>query len=307
MQNEKFNCKICNTEFDEDSKLHRHLRKHCISIADYYRAHYPRHDKLTGELIEFKNKEYYFSNDFNNKINLKKFLELNKEVGRQYLVEYLSKRKSDKGIVYAPSQFEAKTLKFPSIKYVENYYGEGAYSQIAEESGLKVRFNYSQDLDYDLDKKLEFLADTREKKLLDLPTKEIKKLDVGDYSVEKSNIFIEKKSLVDFCGTFSKGYERFIREFQRAKDSDSYVIILVEEKFNNIASIAYLPHTKYIKASSEFIFHKTRELSSLFPLNCQIVCASNKKHAAELTEKIFRLKNDVKTVDLQFYIDKGIL
>lgn len=307
MQNEKYNCKICDTEFNEDSKLHRHLRKHSISVADYYRSHYPRHDKLTGDLIEFKSKEYYFSTDFNNKINLKKFLEQNKEAGREYLVEYLCRRKAEKGILYSPSQFEAKTLKFPSVKYIENYYGQGAYNEISAKSGLKTRFDYGQILEYDLDKKIEFFADTREKKLLDLPTKEIKKLDVGDYSIEDSNIFIEKKSLVDFCGTFSKGYERFIREFQRAKDSNSYVIILVEESFNNISSIAYLPHTQYIKATAEFLFHKARELCSLFPLNCQIVCASNKKHAAEVAEKIFRLKNDVKTVDLQFYIDKNLL
>jgi len=45
-------------------------------MVEYYQTHEPRYDLLTGELINFKNKDYYFSNDFNNKISMKKWLKL---------------------------------------------------------------------------------------------------------------------------------------------------------------------------------------------------------------------------------------
>ena len=62
-------CKICNVEFETDKSFHGHLKSHKLRMVEYYQAHEPRYDLLTGELINFKNKDYYFSNDFNNKLN----------------------------------------------------------------------------------------------------------------------------------------------------------------------------------------------------------------------------------------------
>lgn len=52
-----FNCQICNAPFDSEKKLHFHLKSHRITLANYYQNYYPRKDKLTGEFIQFKNKE----------------------------------------------------------------------------------------------------------------------------------------------------------------------------------------------------------------------------------------------------------
>jgi hypothetical protein len=62
------NCKFCNKDFDNDKSLHAHLKSHKISVSDYYQHYYPRKDLLTGELIEFKNKDQYFESDFNSEM-----------------------------------------------------------------------------------------------------------------------------------------------------------------------------------------------------------------------------------------------
>jgi hypothetical protein len=41
-----------------------------MSQEDYYCKHFPRYDKLDNTRINFKNKDWYFSNDFNTPTNL---------------------------------------------------------------------------------------------------------------------------------------------------------------------------------------------------------------------------------------------
>ena len=67
-------CNICKKEFAADKNLHFHIKAHKLSIGEYYQTEFPRHDLHTKELIKFKNKEQYFSCDFNNKRNLKSWL-----------------------------------------------------------------------------------------------------------------------------------------------------------------------------------------------------------------------------------------
>jgi len=64
---------------------------------------------------------------------------------------------------------------------------------------------------------------------------EIKKLDVGDYSIEglENNIAIERKSPNDLFGTLGKGHSRFKAELERAKSFD-YFAIVVDCSFNRI-------------------------------------------------------------------------
>jgi len=64
---------------------------------------------------------------------------------------------------------------------------------------------------------------------------EVRKLDVGDYSIEKyeHKIAIERKSPSDLFGTLGKGHKRFAREIERAKDFDHF-IILCEASFTDV-------------------------------------------------------------------------
>ena len=293
-------CKICNEIVLKDS---HYYKNHKIKISDYHLKYFPKYDLYTKEQLLFKNKENYFNSDFNNKINLKKYLEsISKENGLEYLKNWLLKRKENKNLIYAPSHFELKTLQYPSIKFFHKYYGLNSYEQICEDLNLIVRYDYNQKITLE-NKQLNFVVDTRENSILDVPNKQIQKLDVGDYTIENSNIIIEKKSLVDFCGTLSKGFYRFIKELERTKNNNKYLIILVEEKFNNIQSIKYLPHTKKIKATSDFIFHRARQILNLYPLNCQIACCDGKKDSINLIKHIFSIKNDSRTIDYQYLLD----
>ena len=70
----KIVCKICDKEFETDRQLHAHLKAHKIRMVEYYQTYYARHDRYDGKIIKFKNKEQYFTSDFNNRGNLKKWL-----------------------------------------------------------------------------------------------------------------------------------------------------------------------------------------------------------------------------------------
>ena len=92
----------------------------------------------------------------------------------------------------------------------------------------------------------------------------VKKLDTGDYSIEKhENKFgIERKSLIDLFGTLGSGHKRFKKEIQRALDLDYFAIVIegshtsiLEKSFDNafrskmngyiINSILFTIHVKY--------------------------------------------------------------
>lgn len=293
-------CKICQEEVLEDSHFYKN---HKIKISSYFQKFFPRFDLFSNESIIFKNKETYFSTDFNDKRNLKKYLEsVNKEDGLKYLIDWLIKRKNSKNLIYSMGEFECRSLCFPSIKYIENYYGEGSYNKICLESGLKLKYNlnYSPETNQ-ID---EIIIDTRESKPynFDIPVK-IQKLNFADYAPvpNPNNVFVERKEIGDWAGVMSNGYERFQKELQRAKDNNAYIIILIESKYSDLLSINYLPQTKWLKASSEFLMKRARDLYLRFD-NFQMVCGGKRSECIELFNKIIRIKN-IQTFDIQYLID----
>ena len=169
---------------------------------------------------------------------------------------------------------------------------------------LKTRYNYNQKLEFDTNKELCYLIDSREQKILNLPNKEIATLNYGDYAIKDNTTFIERKSLNDLISTVSGGYDRLVKEVNRCKADKNYLIILIEEKYQNLISFPFLHHTKYSKCSVEFIFHRIRELLDLFPESLQILCVNGRKEAVRVINNIYKLKNDIKMVDLQYYYDK---
>ena len=299
-------CKICNEEFLERSHF---WKNHKIKEKDYYEKYLPKKDLLTGEKIEFKNPEQYYLLDFDNKNNLKKYLESQPLLSSNaYLTLWLKKRCQLKEINIAPSQFELKSLQFPTIAYINKKYGNNiCYKTMCGAANLKCRYDYSQQLYFKNYLKQIFLCDTREQTPLSLPDMEIQKLDVGDYTLEGSNVYIERKSLNDFVGTLSKGYERFIKELDRCKESNNYLIVLIEEKYSDLLSFNYLPHCRKIKATPDFIMHRARELLNLYPLNLQMLAVNGRKESTRVIQNIFKLENKIEQTDLQFYYDKGIL
>ena len=90
-------CVECKKEFKGRSSLHKHLKQHGLSLAEYYTLHYPRQNKLTGEPLPFKKFEEYFERDFSTKQQLKKWCDSapSSEVGK-YILSLIEKRQLKK-------------------------------------------------------------------------------------------------------------------------------------------------------------------------------------------------------------------
>ena len=96
---------------------------------------------------------------------------------------------------------------------------------------------------------MEILIDTREQQYFHISKilwqKNIKyirkKLDFGDYSFrlegktfEKAFVIERKNSIDELCLSFTKERERFKREFERAKENDCCIVLLIEDDFKKI-------------------------------------------------------------------------
>jgi hypothetical protein len=244
-----------------------------------------------------------------NKLELRKYLESNSnEVGIRYCVDWLKKRKQEKNIEYQLSEFECKSLCFPSILYIEKRFGIGSYNKITEMANLKLRYSYKDNIKYD-NEELEIICDTREQNLLSFKNIQIEKLDYGDYYCHNGNnpVSIERKSLVDLVGTISQGYNRFKKEIERCKADNNYLIVIIEEKYNHLLSFSYLPHMKMVRASETFILHRIRSLIQEYPFTIQFLSVDGRKESSRAIEKIFNIKDNIQTIDLQWLYNKKIL
>lgn len=298
-------CKICDKKVEERKHF---WTEHRIKEADFYQKYEPRVDLYDGSSIVFKNPEQYFQSDFNSRPNLREYLKkVSKQEGIDYLIGWLKRRKEIKGLIYGLDQFTTKSLLFPTISFIQKFYGKGVYEEICNKAGLKVKFDYSKlpEFTQKIDK---IIIDTREISpyFLDYPL-EIKKLDVADYCVipNSQNVFFEKKTIEDWAGTVSAGFDRFRRELQRAKDKNAYIIVIIEAEYNQLLSINHLPHTKFIKAKADFLLYRCRDLYLEFD-NFQMVACGNRTKTIEILKKLLKMDN-IKDYDIQFLLDNSII
>jgi hypothetical protein len=301
-------CKVDNSIHASLDDMHNHLRRFRIKRADYYSEYYPRKDKLTGEPIPFKDYNQYFSQEFLNKNNLKKWIKQNPKEGEIWAKNWLLERKQEKNLEYAPSQVELKSLACPSMAYYDSI---GGYYNITSELGFKPRYT-NQLLNFTaLPQDVKIIVDTREQTPLKLPRECVsQKLDVGDYGLiepHDKKIYIERKGLGDFIGTLSQGLARFEKEIKRAEKSGSYLVMLVEDNINHALGFDYLPQTRWVKASPSHIFKNLRDLLTKYPLCFQVVFADGRIDAAQKMLKIFEMGEQVKSIDLQYALERDLL
>lgn len=308
-------CEICQKEFEDHTSLHRHLRSHKLLLVDYYHRCHPRKDLLTNEFIKFKNREQYLSDDFNTKTNLKKWLKgLSNEKAKEYCKSILIKRKEEKGIKYSPSQVELRSLLTPPMQYFNEIFSD--YYDLCDTLGLENKYiNPTKIIDgqWKENENYEILIDTREQKPLKFKDRktQIVTLKFGDYAFSNEEAScgccIERKSLSDFIGTMSGGYERFVKEIERSQEQNAYLIILVEESLQNALSFKYLPYiSKKIKATPEFIFHRARGLIQKYP-RIQFLFVNGRKESSRIIELIFTSQCVHEKIDLQLAYDNKIL
>lgn len=297
-------CYIDNTEHISLDSLLDHLKKIKIKQKEYF-IKINKQDLLTGEYIEFKNPEQYLNTDFVDKRNLKKWIKLNPEKGKDWAINFLKKRKEEKQLVLAPTQVDLRSLNCPSIHYYEE---NGGYNKICEELGFKTRFKYDkcEESAFKVSKACDsIIIDTRERLPLKIVTKIInKKLNVGDYGLEgeeDKGIYIERKNLNDFVGTLSE-YSRFEKELERAKESNSYIIMLVESDINDSLGFNFLPQMKWTKTNPSHIFKNLRDLNNKFN-NFQTLFVGGRIEAAKAVIKLLSLGEIIKTQDLQYRLE----
>ena len=178
-------CKICDDKFESEQDLHPHLRKHKIRIAEYYQKFFPRRDLFSGDLIKFKNKDYYFSTDFNSRPNMKRWLnEQSSEGAREYTKGLLQTRAERKKLKYSPTQVELRTIMFPPIQCLHLIHGD--YHKFCSELNLKNRFSDALPLSKNclsekISKEHLICVDTREQRPLKLGHPiEVRTLKFGD-------------------------------------------------------------------------------------------------------------------------------
>jgi len=297
-------CKIDNTEHPDNESLHRHLRKFKVTQASYYEEYFPRKDMLTGEKIEFKSFEQYFSTRFCNKNNMKKWFKENPDKNLEIATAMLSERAEKKNLTIAPCEVELISSGLPSVHF---YNTKGNYESICDNLGMNCLYNYSINAVRFHDKKLNIIVDTRESKPFKFPNHNTieKKLDFGDYAIEgeENKVVVERKSLTDLIGSFVSNLDRVDREFARAKEKNAYLIVVCEESLNTAMSFNYIPYIKrYTKLRPEVMFHNIRELIQKY--NFQFVFCDGVKKATEITEKIFLYDGDISELDIQYAIDR---
>lgn len=322
-------CLIDNTEHADLAALHKYLRPRMKQEA-YYRHYLNKKDPVTGADIPFKNVDQYLSQDFIDKESLKKWIKLNPVAGREWAVKWLKTRKEEKGLTYAPSQVELRSLECPSMHYYDSV---GGYYAIARELGYVDRYLPRAPFFVPLLAACSVIQDSREQQPIKLPLKTVVgKVDEGDYALAAPHdrgIYIERKSLGDLVGTFNRrvnqrvkkdssvtldtSFDRFDRELGRAAEKNSYIVMVVESSldvalnYDDEQSDYYDPSMRWSKAGPQHVMKNLRDLLTKYPLTFQAVFADGRAEAARVMMRIFEAGEDVKRVDLQYNYERRLL
>jgi hypothetical protein len=289
-------------------EVHAELKRFKLKQEKYYHLYYPRYDKLSGELIKYKDVEQYFATEFNSKLTLQRWVRAKPEEGRAWARQYLINRKKEKGLKYAPSYVELRSLNCPDKEYYDEYFSViGGYHGLCEGLGFLRRYEDYNPVPKELPRDAVITIDTREQRPLILSTKVIQeKLDVGDYALNvpyDAGIRIERKSLPDFCSTLApKNLARFHRELDRAVANENYVVMMVESDLTEALTFDTIPSiNRYIKTNPSFIFHALRDTLNKYPLNFQCMFVNGRIEMSKDIVKILSLGKKIHKLDLQQY------
>ncbi len=299
-------CKECGKVFENDNGLHRHLKAHNMSVAEYYTKHYPRKNKLTGDPLPFKNKFDYFNTDFSTRAQLIKWCDKeNSDKVNPYILKQLKNRVEQKQLKYAPNHIEVEINKLPPIDvYKRNF---GGYGQACKELGLEPIYSKGITKDFFHKKnsieEIPIYIDTREQLPLSFKNNKEMKLDFGDYTMGGDNYtytYVDRKSEGDFKGTLGGGFKRFRRELQRAKEFNSYLYVVTESSIDNIKrNNNFGPH----KSNLAYLWHNMRLLTHEFKGHCQFLFTGNRGTSELVIPKLLYYGKELWDVDLQYFFD----
>ena len=309
MPTTEYSCRVCGESFASERSLHAHLKKHSLTMADYYTKYYPRNNLLTGDPLPFKTKQEYFSKDFSTRSQLLKWCEQSAgDKVEQYILKLLKNRVEQKDLKFGPGHLELKINSLPTIDIYQKHFG--SYTEACEKAEVKPMFSKRLPESFleEVSSDIEIFVDTREQKPLTFDKSSSLKLEFGDYAVggEYYNYtYVDRKSEQDFKSTLSKNnLERFREELKRARDFDSYLFVVTE---SDLSKIAKNNHWGAHKSNLKYIYHNMRVLSHEFAGNCQFIFTGSRAHSQDIIPKILVNGKDVWDVDLQYYIDEGVI
>lgn len=292
--------KSCNIHnLDE---LTEFLKTNKIKVKPYLEERLKKADCLTGSIIIYKSPEQYLTNFFEDKLKCRKYFNsLSYDDKINMLCCMYESRRFVKGITKVPCELESKTLPMPSISYL--IANKISLEDVFHRTGLRIPYNYAT-LPRLMEKDhMTVICDTREKKplshsLIDFVTQSMR---FGDYAAMDNphKIFIERKSLTDFCGTFGMHLERFQAELDRAKAVGAKMIVLVESPLRTCMNYDRMKFYWRIKLKPEFLFHNVRDIIQKND-HVQFLFVDGRKHASEALRRIYCYADDPFNYDLQF-------
>ena len=298
-------CKVCDKEFESLRGLHGHLKMH-EGLHKYYHEYSPRRDKFDGSLINFKNYSQYFSTCFESQMTRRKFYdERSPEEVRAAIKEEWAINLKTKDLAALPSETFFMLTDFCRVQDIRRSFG--STKQFCEE--LKIEQLYNKQLPSGFWKTktddMLVLVDTREQQPFLFKNSEVQKLSIGDYMTAGdrfSKVSVDRKASSDFQGSFGKQIDRIRDNIQLAKDMGYRMCFVVEAFPHEMEEEA---QKKKLRTSFGYIFRNAREVLADFPETQILFCAS-KKQAQDITEKILWYGDELKGVDLQFFINQHV-
>ena len=305
-------CAVCQTNFANDAGLHRHLKKHRLNQTQYYQTYSPRYDKFTGKFILYKNKDFYFQNDFNERENLIAWLnQQSPEDAKAYLKDYFLRRKAYKNLRYAPTQVELRSTTMPGMNYLQNLFGD--YYAFAKDLGFELKY-IRTDWNVKLKKfrsSHHIITDTREQQPLSFSIKQkIDGLPFGDYKLNDDEFsgktVIERKSIADFYSTLSSAYSRFGREIEKAKAAKSNFVVVIEGPMDGVYAHFQTLRANNVYVSPEYVLHNMRDACQRYPF-IQFLFVKDRQTSSAVIETLLRTGGKYNDFDLQYMYDTGKL
>jgi len=305
LEKPKEKCVLCGLENPEKSHFYK---SHKITIKDYFETHFPRLNLLTRQKIKFKDKDSYFNNDFENRVELRDYLKLlTVKEKKEYCLNLLKRRIESKKLTYAPSQVELKSILIPAIGYFDELFKEeGGYCKLCESLGLVTKFkSVPESLSINPYNNQLIKIDTREQNPILYPHSEIYTLPYGDYTIDDF-VYIERKNLQDFIQSFGKQVDRLEREIEKASFNNAYIVVLIESPISQAVAFDKLPWVKkFTMATPQFVFHNVRELCQKF-CNLQFLFVDGRLEAKRIIPLILSSKSLIE-YDLELLYEKGLL
>ena len=147
--------------------------------------------------------------------------------------------------------------------------------------------------------KLKIIIDTREQSPWAFPSYIVGSkrgtLRTGDYALEGDyNFAIERKSLDDFLGTISTGWERFLRELDRMNEAKYPAKVVIVEGdyerccFKEQEDCIVAPEHNHPRLTPQFV---NSRIAELMLMGVCVMFAQNPGYAAALACSIFHHRN----------------